>query len=100
MGRHEKEIWVNPDLEAFDKKTREIKKLEQQGLSIVEDYLENSDIREEMLQELGSLTSKMDVPDYRRQDYRWLAKHLPDRNSTKQGFGRAMGIVAELVRMG
>lgn len=91
---------VNPPVFALG--AGEFKRLheEQESLKYVEDLLDNSDLREAMLEELSHLTSKMDVPDYRRQDFRWLAKHLPERNSNVPGFGSAMGLVAELIRIG
>jgi hypothetical protein len=62
--------------------------------------MSESEKRQDMLEQLGELTRKMDVPDYRRTDYRWLAKNLAARNSAKTGFDKAMTIIQELVRMG
>lgn len=59
-----------------------------------------SEKRQDMLEQLGGITKKMDVPDYRRTDYRWLQRNLASRNSDKPGFDKAMVIIHELVRMG
>ena len=62
--------------------------------------MSESEKRHDMLEELEVLTRKMEVPDYRRTDYRWLSKNLAARNSAKTGFDEAMVIIRELVRMG
>lgn len=49
---------------------------------------------------LESLTKKMDVPIFRRQDVRWLVKNLEKRNSSHENFNEAMRIVQNLNNIG
>lgn len=54
----------------------------------------------ELLQELERLTSKMDVPTYRRRNVRWLERNLALRNADRPEFQRAKEIIGELLQNG
>ena len=52
------------------------------------------------LEQLAELTSKMDVPVFRRKDVFWLMKHLATRNATHPKFEEAIQLVETLSKMG
>jgi hypothetical protein len=53
-----------------------------------------------LLERLRVLTSKMDVPVFRRDSIFWLSKNLGVRNSDHPDFNEAIDIVKKLRRMG
>jgi hypothetical protein len=58
------------------------------------------DSTKELLNQLRKATSGMDVPDFRREDPKWLSKHISDRNKDHPNFSKAYELIKELVRMG
>ena len=52
------------------------------------------------LQRLEELTSKMDVPVFRRNDVFWLARNLAVRNAKHDNFEEANEIISTLSKMG
>lgn len=55
---------------------------------------------EAKLEELESLTRKMDVPESRQRSVLWLQRNLAVRNSGHKNFQAAKNIVEELCAMG
>lgn len=53
---------------------------------------------EQLREELNVLLAEMDVPDRRKEDYRWLNRNLWWRNSESRHFERAMEVIACLIR--
>jgi hypothetical protein len=53
-----------------------------------------------LLVELESLTSKMDVPVFRRRSVLWLNKNLAKKNQNHPNFKEAQAIVDRLNKMG
>ena len=49
---------------------------------------------------LYEITSTMDIPDYRRDSVKWLARNMCIRNSGHPQFEAAMEIVTRLNKMG
>lgn len=49
---------------------------------------------------LGLATEGMDLPDFRRDDPRWLVKHLAGRNSEHKNYGVALGLAKGLIAKG
>jgi hypothetical protein len=56
--------------------------------------------KEFLLEKLGDLTKKMEIPVFRRQNPRWLSRNLSVRNSKHPNHEEAMVIVKELLRRG
>jgi len=50
--------------------------------------------------ELVSITKKMDLPDFRRKNPRWLVRNMVVRNAEHPQYGRAQEIAKELLRRG
>jgi hypothetical protein len=53
-----------------------------------------------LLLDLESLTSKMDVPVFRRRSVLWLNKNLAKKNKNHPKFKEAQSIVDQLHKMG
>jgi len=53
-----------------------------------------------LLKRLRDLTSKMDVPVFRRDSVFWLSRNLGVRNSEHPDFEEAIKIIKKLRRMG
>lgn len=53
-----------------------------------------------VLEQLSELTSKMDVPVFRRKDVFWLMKHLETRNNNHPKFKEAKKLIELLSKMG
>lgn len=62
--------------------------------------MDNKQTKEDLLSELESLTSQVDVPDYRRTSVKWLLKHLKKKNSQHPNFDRIIEICKTLKSMG
>jgi len=55
---------------------------------------------EQLVNRLANLTSKMDVPEFRKTSIRWLQRNLAIRNSNHKFFKEANEIVDTLARKG
>ena len=53
-----------------------------------------------LLERLGELTKKMDVPVFRRTQPKWLSRNLSIRNSKHPNHDEAIVIIKELLRRG
>lgn len=53
-----------------------------------------------LLDQLRALTNGMDVPEFRREDPKWLAKHLGIRNKDHPNYSKAAELISDLVKMG
>lgn len=51
-----------------------------------------------LMDELQTLLETMDVPEIRKNDYRWLLRNLPIRNSNNTNFERAYKIIRKLLK--
>lgn len=54
----------------------------------------------ELEAELAKITKTMDVPDYRRHNPKWLARHMGTRNAQHPQYERAQQIAEELLKHG
>ena len=55
---------------------------------------------EAMVAELEKLTSKMDVPEFRRRNAAWLSRNMAARNANHPNYPRAREIVVTLISNG
>lgn len=58
------------------------------------------DSTKQLLDQLRTLTAGMDLPDFRKDDPKWLAKHMGARNSNHPNFSKASELIKELMKMG
>lgn len=56
--------------------------------------------KEQLLLRLYELTSKMDVPDHKRRNPKWLVKNLAARNAHHDNFKEALMIATTLYNNG
>lgn len=58
------------------------------------------DSTKQLLTQLRELTAGMDLPQFRREDPKWLLKNLGVRNADHPNFSKAAELAKELAKMG
>jgi len=58
------------------------------------------DNTKELLDRLRELTNDMDVPEYRKDSPRWLARNLGIRNKEHPNYSKAKELISYLIKTG